>query len=67
MSIADKIESKLDELENMMYFQVHLTDPTKVSDLLDSLSMYWEHIGDDDKDFIECASDVLKNKREWIV
>ena len=65
MSIADKIETKMVELENLMNNRVHLTDPSKVVALVASVSMYWAHMNDDDKDYIDCAIDALENEREW--
>lgn len=67
MNIADKIESKMNALEHLMNVQMHIKLPSVVTELIESLSMYWDHLSDADKDYIDCASDALKAKRKWIV
>lgn len=67
MSIADKIEEKMAALESMMREQIHLEDPSRVEALMSNISMYWAHMNDDDKDYVDCAKWALDEKREWIV
>ena len=38
----------MDELQQMMETQVHLTDPDKVCELIDKVSLYWAHLQDED-------------------
>jgi hypothetical protein len=67
MNIAEKVERKMAALEHLMKVQMHLELPSAVTESIENLSKYWAHLSDEDKDFIECASDALKNKREWII
>lgn len=67
MSIADKIETKMTMLEGLMNSQGHLKTPSIVVDLLDSISMYWAHMSDEDKDYVDCAKYAMENKMEWII
>ena len=66
MNIAEKVERKMAALEHLMNTQTHLELPSAVAESIESLSLYWEHLSDEDKDFVDCASDALKNKREWL-
>lgn len=65
--ISEKVEEKMQVLEALMNAQEHINSPEKVSDLISSLSMYWAHVPDGDKDYVECAREAMVNKTEWLV
>ena len=67
MNITEKVELKMSALESMMNKQTHLEAPSIVAESIESLSMYWEYMSDEDKDYVDCASDALKAKRKWEV
>jgi len=67
MTITEKVERKMAALEHLMNTQMHLELPSSVAESIEGLSMYWAHLSDEDKDYIDCASDALKNKRKWEV
>jgi len=67
MSIAEKVERKMQALEHLMNAQMHIETPNAVAELIESLSKYWAHMTDEDKDYVDCAHDAMKEKREWIV
>lgn len=57
----------MDELQQMMETQVHLTDPVKVCELIDKVSLYWAHLNDEDTDYIQCALYAVEEESEWKV
>jgi hypothetical protein len=67
MSISEKVERKMQALEHLMNTQMHIEMPSAVAESIESLSKYWEHLSDEDKDYIDCAHDAMKEKREWTV
>jgi hypothetical protein len=67
MNIAEKVERKMLALEHLMNTQMHLELPSAVAESIEGLSKYWAHLSDEDKDYVDCASDALKNKRKWEV
>lgn len=67
MSIAEKVERKMAALEHLMNTQMHITLPYSVAEAIDGLSIYWEHLDDENKDYIHCATEALKEKLEWKV
>lgn len=66
MSIAEKVEEKMKVLEDLMVNQMHIETPSAVAESIERLSIYWAHIPDSDKDYIDCAREALKNKTEWV-
>ena len=67
MNIAETVERKMLALEHLMNTQMHLELPSAVAESIENLSKYWAHLSDEDKDYVDCASDALKNKRKWEV
>ena len=65
--IYQKVTPMMDELQQMMETQVHLTDPVKVCELIDKVSLYWAHLNDEDTDYIQCALYAVEEKSEWNV
>lgn len=64
---AAKIERKMLALEHLMKTQMHIDLPSAVAESIESLSLYTPYLSDEDKDFLDCAADALKNKRKWEV
>lgn len=67
MSVKQKINQRMDELQAMMESNVHLSDPTKVSDHISSVSKFWSVLSEEDKDYIHGARFALEEKSEWNV
>ncbi len=65
--IYQKVTPMMDELQQMMETQVHLTDPVKVCELIDKVSLYWAHLNDEDTDYIQCALYAVEEESEWKV
>jgi len=65
--IAEKVEEKMTVLEILMDMQEHINSPEKVQDIISSISLYWAHVPDGDKDYVECAREAMKNGTEWLV
>jgi len=65
--ISEIVEKKMNVLELYMNTQEHINSPPKVANVIESLSIYWAHIPDGDKDYIECAREAMKNGTEWLV
>ena len=60
-----KINAKLDSLQLMMEAQIHLSNPEKVVDVCNGLSLYWSVMGDEEKEYIDCCRYALEEKLEW--
>lgn len=65
--IQEKIETLLDELQEIMESNKHLVDEERAVELLGSLSLYWAHMDDEGKDYVQCATEAIDEKIEWKV
>lgn len=63
--IAEKVDDLLDELQELMESGSHISDPSKVEEVLDRLSLYWAHLGDENVDYIQASRIALEEKIEW--
>jgi hypothetical protein len=67
VTTQDKINEQLDKLETMLTSQQHLTSPETVGVQLETLSMYFHLMNDEDRDYVNCARIALEDKIEWRV
>ena len=65
--LKEKVETILDELQEMMETNQHLTNQEAVYEVLDKASLYWAHLDDEGKDYVHCARDAVEEKTEWKV
>lgn len=65
--IQEKINSLLDVLQDAMEKNLHLTEPEQVDEMCSALSIYWEHMDDEGKDYVHGARHAIEEKIEWRV
>ena len=67
MSLRDKINERMDELQKLMEGNEHLSNPDKVELLIGSVSKFWSALSEEDRDYIHGARYALEEKVEWKV
>ncbi len=65
MTVRQKIESRLDEVEKMMKDQAHLEDPDGVMVVVESVSKFWAVLSEDERDFINSVRYAIEDAVEW--
>jgi hypothetical protein len=65
--IQKRINERMDTLQLYMESNVHLQDPGRVEVQIATLSPYWAHMSDEDKDYVDCARWAIEKKMEWDV
>ena len=66
-SVRDKIKSRMDHLQQLMEGNNHLDRPEYVLDVVESVSKFWSALEDEDKEYIQIASDCIRKGTEWNV
>jgi len=66
-SIRDKIKSRLDHLQQLMEGNNHLERPEYVLDVVESVSKFWSALEDEDKEYIQIASECIRKGIRWDV
>lgn len=67
MSLRDKINGRLDHLQQLMEGQAHIDRPEYTSDVIDSITKFWTALNEEDRDYVECAKYALVEKHPWNV
>jgi hypothetical protein len=63
--LRTKINLRLDELEDMMNNNQHLTEPELVSEKADSIGKFWSVLSDEDKDYVDGVRWAIEEKVVW--
>jgi hypothetical protein len=65
-TIREKIEARLDALEDSLIRQDHLAeDPDAVLQILASVSKFYSALSEEQRDFIQAARWAISEKKEW--
>mgnify|MGYP001034294543 CR=1 FL=1 len=62
-----KIDAKLDLLEQSLKEQKHLSDPAFVLELIDSISIFWSVLSEEDREYVQFANHAIEEQFEWNV
>lgn len=60
-----KLNAKLDLLEQSLKDQRHISDPAFVFGLIDSISIYWSVLDEEDREYVQFAHHALEEQFEW--
>jgi hypothetical protein len=63
--LRTKINLRLDELEDMMNNNQHLSEPELVSEKADSIGKFWSVLSDEDKDYVDGVRWAIEEKVVW--
>lgn len=64
--IQVQINRLVDEIQSMMESNAHLNgDLEKLEKLLAKTSIYWEHMDDENADYVQAVYEAIENKTSW--
>jgi len=61
-NLKDKINQRMDILQDWMEQDYHLKRPEVVYDHTLSISKFWSVLSEEDKEYIQCAQDAIETK-----
>jgi len=67
MTIREKITQRLSDLETALKEQIHLTNSTEVTDLIQSITKFISVLSDEDIDYVQSAMIAVDEKRRWSI
>jgi len=62
-----QITADMDQLQAMMEAQGHITSPATVKTQLESLSLRWTFLSEEDRDYVQGCQTALSEGLEWNV
>ena len=63
--LREKLEDRMQILEEMMTRNMHLSDPDIVDFMLDKVVYAWSALSEEDKDYIHGIRFAIEEKHEW--
>ena len=67
LSLRDRIDFRLDTLQSWMEKDFHLENPSQAYALTLSISKFWSVLGEEDREYVQCAQDAIEEGRSWNV
>ena len=61
-NLRDKINERMDILQNWMEQDYHMKKPDDVYDHTLTISKFWSILSEEDKEYIQCAQDAIETK-----
>jgi hypothetical protein len=64
-TLRDKLNERLDRLQEMMESNYHLEHPEEAYDLTLKISFAWSVLSEEDREYVQCAQDAIDEGWEW--
>ena len=61
-NLKDKINQRMDILQNWMEQDYHMKKPEVVYDHTLTISKFWSVLSEEDKDYIQCVQDAIETE-----
>lgn len=65
MDLREKINHRLDCLQEMMESNEHISNPTKAYDLTLRISPFWSILSEEDREYVQCAQHAIEDGSNW--
>jgi len=65
MNLRQKLDARLDELQEMMESNMHLEYPDKAMALTYRISPFWSILSEEDREYVQCAQDAIDEQWKW--
>ena len=65
MNLKEKINSRMDQIQEWMESNYHLEHADEVYDRTLSVSKFWSVLSEEDRDYIQAAQMACEEKLEW--
>lgn len=65
ISIRDKVNEKMNRLEELVDSNRHVTNPDVVREHLKEIHKYYSMLEPEDKDFVDCVDNVVGRGDTW--
>ena len=65
LTIDEKIDSRMKELEEMMSRNLHLDDPDAVTKQIRTVDKFWSRLAEEDRDYIQAVRHAIDERSQW--
>lgn len=67
MNLREKINMRMDILQDWMESNYHLKNPEAVIEHIENVSKFWSVLSEEDRDYIHGCRYAIEEKSEWNV
>ena len=64
-TLEQKINSRMDKLQEMLDANLHLSEPQTVTDHILTVSKFWPRLHEDDREYIQAAQMAIEKELQW--
>ena len=65
MDLREKINHRLDTLQEMLENNEHLDKPRAAEDLINRISPFWSILSEEDREYVQVAQDAVEEGWKW--
>ena len=66
MELREKINYRLDTLQEMLENNEHLDKPKAAEDLINRISPFWSILSEEDREYVQVAQDAVEEGLKWV-
>lgn len=65
MNLREKLDSRMDQIQEWMESNYHLDHPEEVSAMIDKVSFAWEVLSEEDRDYVQGCQYAIEENMKW--
>ena len=65
MELREKINHRLDTLQEMLENNEHIDKPLAATVLVNRISPFWSILSEEDRDYVQCAQHAIEDGLKW--
>ena len=65
MDLREKINHRLDTLQELLENNEHIDKPQAAEALIHRISPFWSILSEEDRDYVQAAQHAIEDKLEW--
>jgi len=65
MDLREKINHRLDTLQEMLENNEHIDKPLAAEALIHRISPFWNILSEEDRDYVQCAQHAIEDGVKW--
>lgn len=65
MELREKINHRLDTLQEMLENNEHIDKPLAAEALIHRISPFWSILSEEDRDYVQAAQHAIEDKLKW--
>tara|TARA_B110000503_G_scaffold67239_1_gene105380 strand:+ start:1342 stop:1551 length:210 start_codon:yes stop_codon:yes gene_type:complete len=65
MNLREKLDNRMDQIQEWMESNYHLDHPEEVSAMIDKVSFAWEVLSEEDRDYVQGCQYAIEENMKW--